>query len=746
MYNAHGKTAGGQKGRMQQAVEDWERSAKESLGASAQTGTIEREVENKIQANIRAISSVKTKEETAATVTAKLNKDEPKLETEPIAEFNEPEPEEEPKPEKEPEPKFNESEQVVNFSESEPEIETELKFSENEPEINEPTVVLESGIKIPVHNDDAKNETPVNVQSVQQNIETNEQAQEILSDQSSLLHSLTARFACCLICTLISVFLVAAPAMNIPLPSIISVGSSPAYFITINLILLIITGFLSFSVSFKGIASLFTLKNDSDSLTSLAFYAALIGGLYSLYNTMTNTTPTTLLYTACAEACISFNLFGKIFLIARVRNNFSFITKSDDEQDGYLTAQLVDEHAAHNVMRAFKGTPLIIRQEKAQYLTDFLDKSYVETPADCAAKIMSPISLALAVCAAGALYLLGSSISEALTVFIAVCCICAPLLFEAGAAVPFYRTCKRIVKHNALITGCDDVSQFGDADAVIIDSGFIFPGNCTRIYGVKTFFNHDIKEAMLYAASLADAGNSPLAPALLGIFADTGTGRKLLKKCEKVTYEDDRGLYAIIDGKVVLLGNRGILRHHMIEAPSHEYEMKNASNGRNIVYLAVNGVICAMLIVGYEADNKISTLLRKLKRTGVQVLLESTDPNVNPLLMEEKFGVRETNVTMLGAREMQVLGDNTGSESRQAGLSFKNFEGYVDTVISCIKLKGAMSASIMMQILFAITGAALILYAVFLGGGIGSITPLYILVFQAICAFPIFLFMLFRKN
>jgi Cu+-exporting ATPase len=302
------------------------------------------------------------------------------------------------------------------------------------------------------------------------------------------------------------------------------------------------------------------------------------------------------------------------------------------------------------------------------------------------------------------------------------------------------------VKQKALVTGCDTVLQYGSTDVLVADGSLIFSSRNIRIHSVKTLSGHDIKEAVLYASSIACAGKSPLSDALMGIFADVGSSRKLLKVCEKIVYENERGLSAIIDGKVVLLGNRGILRHHLIEAPSRDFEIRNTSIGKDIVYLAIEGEICAMFIVSYEADTKMASVLRKLHRFGIKLLIESTDPNITPLLLEEKCGLVVENAETLGAREMQILGEPVNDGSRQAGLAFMDLDGYVSAALSCIKLKGSIKANTTSQIIFSIFGIILVAYTAFFAGGIGAVTPLLILAFQTLCAVPVLLIMLFRRN
>jgi len=75
-----------------------------------------------------------------------------------------------------------------------------------------------------------------------------------------------------------------------------------------------------------------------------------------------------------------------------------------------------------------------------------------------------------------------------------------------------------------------------------------------------------------------------------------------------------------------------------------------------------------------------------------------------------------------------------------------DLDGYVSAALSCIKLKGSIKANTTSQIIFSIFGIILVAYTAFFAGGIGAVTPLLILAFQTLCAVPVLLIMLFRRN
>ncbi|HEX2938215.1 MAG TPA: hypothetical protein VHO66_04775 [Ruminiclostridium sp.] len=571
-------------------------------------------------------------------------------------------------------------------------------------------------------------------------VKPGDELDDVKADQEDYLKKLIVRFT---ISIFIALILVGISVVPNSLPSYINAGRFPIAYISLNLILLLITGIINFSTSFKGIVQLFTFRPDSDSIVSLSFYGALIGILYSLYSyTFLSMPPagvsTTAIYASCAALGISFNLLGKVFYVARVKNNLGLLEKIETA----YSAVSVKEDDADLLMPAFDGTASIVKIKKTDSLTGFIDKSYEASPSDRTSRVYAPLTLAAALVSTG-LYALLRDAGGAVTVFCALCSISSPLLFELGVSIPFYRTCKRLVNHGSILTGCADVMKFGGADAIAADGSFIFSEKGTKIIGIKTFHKAKIEESLLYASSISEAGKSPLSSAFLDIFADVGIGKKLLKKVDRIIFEDNKGLYAVIENKDVLLGNRQLMHHHMVDTPSRDYEMRYAVNGRDVVYLAVDGHVCAIFIVEYGIDDDTCDELYRLNRYGVDVLVETSDPNITPQLLEEKSGLDSENITILDFREMKVLDKYETEDSAEAGIVIKDMAGYVESIISCIKLKGTLWANTVLQVILSSLGILFAVYLEFTGITVSSVL---IIGYQLLCAVPVLLIGLLRRN
>lgn len=77
-----------------------------------------------------------------------------------------------------------------------------------------------------------------------------------------------------------------------------------------------------------------------------------------------------------------------------------------------------------------------------------------------------------------------------------------------------------------------------------------------------------------------------------------------LPEVENISYEDEHGITGRVNGRRIYIGNRALLVNHQIEAPAREEETQYSSGNKQVVYLAVDNALAAMLVLTYTADRR----------------------------------------------------------------------------------------------------------------------------------------------
>ena len=94
--------------------------------------------------------------------------------------------------------------------------------------------------------------------------------------------------------------------------------------------------------------------------------------------------------------------------------------------------------------------------------------------------------------------------------------------------------------------------------------------------------------------------------------------------------------------------------NHQIEAPAREEETQYSSGNKQVVYLAVDNALAAMLVLTYTADRRRKNELQRLEDSGVSVVIRTNDMNVTPQLVSRLFGVDAASVGVLGSQLSEV--------------------------------------------------------------------------------------------
>ncbi|HBN38124.1 MAG TPA: hypothetical protein DD404_01230, partial [Ruminococcaceae bacterium] len=134
------------------------------------------------------------------------------------------------------------------------------------------------------------------------------------------------------------------------------------------------------------------------------------------------------------------------------------------------------------------------------------------------------------------------------------------------------------------------------------------------------------------------------------VFDDVVIGKQtILPDVDGVVYEDRLGTSAWIYRKKILVGTRELLIHHGVQVPKEEFEAKYTRKGRKILYLAVTGKVMAMFVVSYNADPSLKRALRKLEKSGMTILVKSSDPFINDESIAELFSLPDGFVRVMNS-------------------------------------------------------------------------------------------------
>lgn len=410
----------------------------------------------------------------------------------------------------------------------------------------------------------------------------------------------------------------------------------------LNILILIISSLLCYRLMIVGALDILRKKFTMNSSIAVASLAVFIQNIALMASDLTvdKAHP----YQLGVIMIMLLVAWGKLSVEERIKNNFHNLSQLDDV---YTISKITDDEIASLLGKGIpEENPTIVYSSKVKNISKFLQTS---SESDEFKHRYGKFSLIL-ICIAFAIsifaFIVSGKFVNAITVFSALTCCSIPAAAGFCANMPLLSFSRKNRK-DGVILGYGAVKQGANTSAVAVDSCTLFPKECCSLYGIKTFKNMPIDEAILLTAATLVAAENPLG----GVFTGIIEGKTaILPEVEECNYEDGLGITAWIDGKRVLVGNRDMMTHRGIDVLTPQNERKYIKNNRQILYLAVENVLSAMFVVSLMPDMKLAPYIKHLQDNDITLLVRSTDPNLSEHMLAHYFGAYESTFKVLNGR------------------------------------------------------------------------------------------------
>ena len=476
-----------------------------------------------------------------------------------------------------------------------------------------------------------------------------EDAPKIKEQIQRLRSNLTVRAAVLLFAALFSLFITVANDLSLPLAAVFDRTVNPSAFIFTNTILAIVAVGFSYSVIVNGIKSIFSRRPDSDSVAALNMIAAILAGLVTLLDPESLKASFFHIYTSSAILGMLCNTLGKLCIVRRTQRNFEFVA----ETENFSAVELVDDDQTVAYLTngsAGKRKELAVMR-RTGFIKDFMKNSYSSDLADSYAEKTTPLMLAAAL-AVGLLSIVfeknSSGAAEKLFVFLASVSGTLAISSSVGLALivnrPMAKASKRLSEYSGVILGYSSVEEFAEVNSVVIDSGHLFPTGTVEFVNLKMLGSVMIDQAIIYAASMAQAGRSVTIPAFYKMLRGKSDMILGVKGCAS---EDNLGVSGWIENKRVLLGSRKLMERHGVEGMPSESAEENFADGNGIMYLAVSGQAAMMFAVQLSVGPAAERWVQEMEDESIDIHVRCSDGFITRELLSQLFDISASSIRLL---------------------------------------------------------------------------------------------------
>ncbi len=409
-------------------------------------------------------------------------------------------------------------------------------------------------------------------------------------------------------------------------------ADSPAVYSAINILLLLVCAGINFNSVKESFGRIKKKKADCAVAVTAALAVGLLQSIVSLgYGDLVLSG--THIYAAVAVFAVLLINSAELIKTKNDINNFVLLNKEHGKF--YAVKAVENDETAFEI-----GRGLMIKDPDIRYGTKvgfpykFVEMSKTADPTADMFKLVMPVAAVAAVFVGVVSGIVNKNLFTAVSSLAGVFLMAMPAAYVVSAYAQLSKTNKILNAEGGMVSGYEAVDNALAANAVVLDSSDLFGSGSVGSYGIKTFNSMRIDEAILYTAAVVIDSDGALSDLFDGIILSK---REILPPVESLAYEERLGCSGWIYNYRVLVGNRDLLVKHNVEVQSKEEESVFTSNGRKVLYLAVEGKVAAMFVVGYKADETTAEYLQKLERAGVSILVRTTDANVSEEMVEQYF-------------------------------------------------------------------------------------------------------------
>ena len=213
---------------------------------------------------------------------------------------------------------------------------------------------------------------------------------------------------------------------------------------------------------------------------------------------------------------------------------------------------------------------------------------------------------------------------------------------------------RKALENSAVLLGYSSVEEHADVTSAAADITELFPTGTVSFANLKVLGPLMIDKAVVYGASLAEAGGSLTRPAFYKMLHGDGG---MLMPVDDCRIEKNGGISGIVDGKFMLFGSRTLMEEHNVSGLPPENNEKSFSGQNPVCYLSVSGRAVMMFAVRLTPERSSVRWIQELASEKVLLNVSAADDFISAHRIAKCYGISPNLVRLFSPEGERIFDD-----------------------------------------------------------------------------------------
>ncbi|MFW9803022.1 MAG: heavy metal translocating P-type ATPase, partial [Candidatus Thorarchaeota archaeon] len=208
-------------------------------------------------------------------------------------------------------------------------------------------------------------------------------------------------------------------------------------------------------------------------------------------------------------------------------------------------------------------------------------------------------------------------------------------------------------QHGILIKAGEGLEVIPTVDAIVFDkTGTLTIGRPT-VTDLYTYGDYSDAEALRIISSVEKNSEHPLAEAVVKYTEELGIN---IPNASDFASTTGRGVQALVEGQLVLVGNDKFMRENSVEIADAEAQGQMLQEkGKTTIFAAIEGDMLALIAIADKLKDTSIQAVESLKRMGIEVWMITGDKEATALAIAETVGIDKVLAEVLPADKAEKV-------------------------------------------------------------------------------------------